>query len=77
MRVIGTQRSEADEHYGYEFGCDGLLSVSEVEERLGVSRSTIWRMCNDGTLRKGKDEARRMVRICKRSVLEYIKSLEV
>ncbi|MFG0332543.1 MAG: helix-turn-helix transcriptional regulator [Maioricimonas sp. JB049] len=74
--LAGVEWSESDQYYGYQFGCDGLLTVREVEDLLRVSRSTIWRMCADGTLRKGRDEARRKVRICRRSVSEYIKSLE-
>lgn len=64
----------SDKHYGYRFGCDGLLSRVEVARILGRSTRTIDRMIAEGTLRRGKDG--RAVSVCRRSIDEYLRSIQ-
>jgi excisionase family DNA binding protein len=66
-----------DEAYGYEFAVDGLMTVEDACKHLAVSVDTIQRRCADGTLRWWKDPAKRFVRLCRRSVNEYIRRGEM
>ncbi len=66
-----------DQRYGYEFGCDGLVSVQKARDLLAdCSADTIKRLCGEGKLRKGKMPGRRTKGICRRSIMEYIKTME-
>lgn len=73
-KLIG---SDAD--YGYEFGCDGTMSVKQAAAMIGIHRNSVIRFCEDGRLRGGKlpvsdrqdpDRGRRIV--CTRSVRNLI-----
>lgn len=71
-----------DRQWGYTFGCDGLLTIDQVQEVLPVSRKTIYRLCADRLLRKGKNpqhdpRSSGAVFICRRSLSEYVRSMEV
>lgn len=70
----------SDADYGYEFGCDGTMSVNKAAEWIGIHRSSVIRFCDDGRLRGGKlpvtegenpDRGKRIV--CTRSVNNLIK----
>lgn len=74
MISIHKELRPADEAYGYPFGCDGLCTIKEAMAFLGVGRSTIERRAKDGRLRRGKIGP--IVRICKRSLMEYANSIE-
>ena len=68
--------SGADAEFGYVFGCEGLMTVDEVCETLSITRWTIDKLHGDKSLRKGHITGNR-VRICRRSVREYLATLEV
>ena len=67
-------RTPADEQYGYAFGCDGMVSVKSAMAFLDVGRSTIYRLIDKGSLRKGRIGP--TVRICRRSLVNYATSRE-
>ncbi|SFJ27219.1 MerR family transcriptional regulator [Planctomicrobium piriforme] len=73
----GHKRGDADLEHGYVFGCDGLMGVSEVCDHLSIGRATLDRLVVRGALRKGKDGETGRVSICKRSVMEYVRGMEV
>ncbi len=68
---------DADRMHGYKFGCEGLTTVPEACEKLGVSRDTLDRLIHRGVLRKGKDPITGRVSICRKSVDVYIAGIEV
>jgi hypothetical protein len=70
--------TESDRHYGYRLGCDGYESKFAVASRVGVSDRTVQRWCEAGLVRfiKLDDDKRGGVRICTRSVTEYLASRE-
>lgn len=68
-------QSPASMRWGYEFGCDGIVSIREAAKMLGgVSLTTVYRRISEGLLRHGVDGGRAI--ICRRSLTEYIASLE-
>lgn len=82
MRPLGimeppqnTPTSPADEMWGWEFGCDGLMTVVGACRFLSISRDTLDRRILSGELRKGKKNGR--VYVCERSVRQYAKRMEV
>jgi hypothetical protein len=72
-----TPLAGADKQYGFRFGCDGLMSVPQAREFLGdISKHTLYRKIRAGLIRKGNiGEGGRTV-ICRRSVIEYIATME-
>ncbi len=70
-QTIDPSMTESDAAWGYKFGCEGLRTVVDVAEFLGVSRQTVYRYINENRIRKGKAG-----KICFRSVREYAHSLE-
>lgn len=67
--------SAADEQWGYEFGVDGLMSSAEAQKELGdISRQTLRRYWERGFIRKGRQPGRN--KFCRRSVVNYAKSIE-
>jgi len=67
----------ADEQAGYPFGVDGLMSVGEACTFLGgISHDTLYRRCAEGRIRRGRHAANGKACFCRRSVVEYAKSLE-
>lgn len=73
----------ADERYGYEFASDGLLTLEETCDWLKIKRSTLDRLCAEGFLRRGKSPRSDLksragrIYICKKSVVEYARSMEI
>ena len=68
--------SAADRKWGYEFGVDGLMSTDEAQAWLGgISRRTLGRIMSEGSIRRGVGRGK--VVLCRRSVIEYAKSLEL
>ncbi len=63
--------TEADQKWGYKFGCDGLRRTIDAAEFLGVSRQTVYRYIEENKLRSGANG-----KICYRSILNYAHSLE-
>ena len=72
--AIAKIESAADKKWGWSFGCDGLMSFEQAQEYLGgMSRSSIDRHAEAGRIRKGRSGK---IYFCKRSVIEFAKSLE-
>lgn len=70
--------SPADDHFGYPFGVDGLMSIEEACDFLGkISRDTLGRLVAEGSIRKGHFPKRNKAVVCRRSVTEYAKSTEI
>jgi hypothetical protein len=73
----------AGQEFEWAFGCDGLLTLEEACDLLRVSRNTLDRLCAEKYLRKGKsprhDPRNKATRvyICRRSLNEYLRSMEV
>jgi len=69
----------ADAEFGYRFGCDGLTSLNEARSILGgVSTDTVDRLAVENLIRKGKRRGPNgRIVICRRSLMNYIASLEV
>jgi excisionase family DNA binding protein len=65
----------ADEMFGYTFGVDGVMKMSAACEFLDVSRATIDRLAESNKIRIGKI-GNGQVRICRRSINDYVRSLE-
>jgi excisionase family DNA binding protein len=72
--MIGVATVTADEQYGSEFGCDGIIRIQEAAAKLTVGKRTVYNLLREGKLRKGKINRRTVV--CQRSLQDYIKSLE-
>lgn len=74
-KITAVTDNNADTSYGYAFGIDGVVSMQETCKLLGdVSRDTVDRLCEARKLRRGKTDG--LVRICRRSLTNYIRSLE-
>lgn len=68
----------AADDWGYPFGTDGVLGADETRELLGnISWSTLWRLADANRIRKGKMVGGQKTFYCKRSVMEYIESMEI
>jgi hypothetical protein len=71
-------RSEADKHFGYAFGCDGLASIKETCALLGgVHRDTITAKVRAGFLRKGRHVDGNKAVVCRKSIKEYVARMEL
>lgn len=60
----------------YDFGCDGVMTLNAACEALAVSRYMIDDYHQRGWIRKAKEPNGR-IKVCCRSVREYLKSIEV
>ena len=70
--------SVADQHFGFTFGVDGLMSYEQACEFLGgISVSTLKRLLEDGPIRRGRHPHGRRVVVCRRSVMNYIADMEL
>lgn len=79
MAVTVINEKPSDEMFGYIFGCDGLMSMDEVCTFLGkdVAHDTVDRLIAENKLRAGNLRGKRgRVRICRRSLMEYVSSIE-
>lgn len=67
--------SDAASQWGYDFGVDGVLAPEDASQLMGkCCERTLQRRVIDGKIRRGKEGAR--VVYCKRSVMDYLASLE-
>ncbi|QDU82633.1 hypothetical protein Pla110_43940 [Polystyrenella longa] len=71
-----TSMKTPEEIHGYEFGCEGVVPIKEAAKIIGASLHTVRRRVDEEQLRMGKDGSRRTV-ICRRSIREYLRSIEV
>jgi excisionase family DNA binding protein len=71
--------SKADRKHGFRIGVDGWATVAESAVILACSERTIERRIESGELRaiKLKPTPKGAVRICRRSIAEFIASREV
>ncbi|WP_010587880.1 hypothetical protein [Schlesneria paludicola] len=74
MRTTHKLETATDRKWGFPYGVDGLLSFEKTQELLGgMSRTSIERHVKSGLLRKGGSGK---VYFCKRSVYDFIRTLE-
>jgi hypothetical protein len=65
--------SPADRQFGYEFGCEGVVSMKAACELLDLHRVSVWRLSKQGLIRRNNA---RYPKFCRRSILNYLKSTE-
>lgn len=71
--------SPAEQKFGYQFGIEGLMTLKQAAAHLSVSRTTLFDLVDKGRIRVGRspgEAQQRRYRFCKRSILDYCKSLE-
>lgn len=64
----------ADKEWGFRFGAEGTMSVEETQGFLGVSERTVYRLIDDGAIRRGYIRSKPVV--CKKSVIAYLATVE-
>ena len=77
VMLPSTPITKADRAAGYRLGCEGWADMNESADMLGVSTRTVERRIEAGVLRAFKTgeavgDRRSGVRVCRRSVAEYI-----
>jgi hypothetical protein len=70
-----TKLSGADKSWGFRFGVDGVVSVRDAIRHLSIGRTKLYELFDAGLLRRGHVGTK--VVICKRSMSEYLKTVEV
>lgn len=75
MANTKTKLTGADKTWGFRFGEDGVVSVNEAMRILSVGRTKLYELFDDGKVRRGNID--RKVIVCRRSILEYLKTVEV
>lgn len=75
MIAAKSQNGPADDAYGYTFGVDGVVSRETAQQLLDCHHATLYRLCKKGLIRRGRLGKR--ARFCRRSITEYMRSLEV
>jgi hypothetical protein len=65
----------ADKTWGFRIGCEGMVSIREAMRHLGVGRTKVWQLQKEGKIRWGN--IGRKVVICRRSMNEFLKTVEV
>ena len=69
--------SRTDLEWGYEFGCEGVMSMRATREFLNKSDDSVRRLMDANEIRWGRRDSKRSpIMICRRSVLNYLKRLE-
>lgn len=79
MNNFKDELTDANKKWGYTFGCEGVVSLIDAGELLGVpSKNTVKDYADKGYIRIGKHKASKFskVVICRRSINEYLDSLE-
>lgn len=69
----------ADKKHGYTFGCDGVVDLDTACHLLGVSaKSTVTSYAERGFIRIGQHKGSKTAKkcVCRRSITEYLSSLE-
>lgn len=69
-----TRTSPADQRWGFSFGVDGFMTTAEACVFLKVTRWVIYDLVKRGDIRRGGRT--KGMRLCKRSVHVYARSLE-
>lgn len=80
IRTTTTTRTPAEKRWGYTFGERGVCPIDDAAKLLGCSRRTVERRVQEGYLRKGYAKPGAItsgVVICRRSIEDYLRSLEV
>ncbi len=73
-RFNTTNWTESDRRYGYRFGCNGTVSISEAARMLGVCRDTVYSRIEDDVLRRGEKMGRPC--ICVESIRRFMEPIE-
>jgi len=72
--------SIADDGWGFQFGCDGVMTVDQAAGLLTLSIRSIHRLIKSGQIRSGHPmDGERVIRrtyICRRSVENFIAMAE-
>jgi hypothetical protein len=68
--------NEADSSWGYNFGCNGLMSADECSKFLGVSDRQLDRLAIGKHIRKGRYPGNGFRAFCRRSAVDFAQSLE-
>lgn len=71
---MATLNITAASEWGYEFGVDGVVTMSEAMTLLALSHDTIKRRAAEGRLRIGRDGGH--VKVCRRSISDYLRQIE-
>lgn len=75
MIAAKSKSHPADDAHGYAFGVDGVVGAETAAALLDCHRTTLYRLCKQGHIRRGKLNKR--ARFCRRSIADYLRSLEV
>ena len=67
--------SPAERKFGYPFGVDGVVGRKQAEHLLACHTATLYRLCKRGMIRRGRLGSR--ARFCRRSIGDYLRTLEV
>lgn len=67
--------SGSDRTWGFRFGIDGTASVEEAMGLMSVKKTKFYELVKARKIRCGKMERKTVV--CRRSILEYLGSIEV
>lgn len=77
MATAKTKLTGADKQHGFIFGCDGLADLKETAGILGVSVETARRYAKQDRFRYGKHPGKSgKLEVCRRSLANYIKSIQ-
>jgi hypothetical protein len=73
LTIVNTNQNEAEQKYGYRFGCEGLVTLDEAAAKLRKSVRSVYRLIEAGELRYG---GKGKTVICQRSLMDYIAGTE-
>lgn len=79
MTKSNDELTGADAKHGYRFGCDGVVDLATACDLLGLSsKSTVTEYGKRGFIRIGKHKAGPSAKsaVCRRSIAEYLATLE-
>ena len=74
MVTASETMSPAERKFGYPFGVDGVIGRKQAEQLLACHTATLYRLCQKGIVRRGRLGGR--ARFCRRSITEYLRSIE-
>lgn len=78
VRPSDQELSEVDRRFGYVFACEGVVGIDEASRLLGgISIRTIKRRAAAELLRLGRHPEGRPLAVCRRSLREYFKRMEL
>lgn len=76
MKRNGATKLEgADRHFGYRFAVDGVCDLAETQELTSLSKTKLYDLSRERKIRRGK--IGKKVVFCRRSIMEYLGTVEV